>query len=714
MTMAERTPGDRLASLAVLALAVLACVALSALEGPSWSWDRAHYHEYAGYQWLHDRLGSGFMPGGPQTMLNPLAHVPRALMGAWGWSEFAIASMLAAVQAVNVWCIWWIARDRLPGAGGPLLAAVIALLTPVFLSQLGTSYIDATTGLGVLVGVWACRRAGDPGRHAWRWAALGGLAMGAAAGLKLSNALPALVAPVLFVGAWQGGRIATGAARFGGALLAFGVAGAIGVAVTLGGWGGQLYHAYGNPVFPIADGVFNPPPAAESPAPVPVATPVGASGPLARLERVALLARASGSRFVPQSFTDALWLPWRMADPTLPMNMAYVEWHGPDPRAAIVVTLALALLLRAGLRRIRRTGASPAAPAVNIDLPLWTFIAAWWVMWVHSSTNGRYGVALLMLAALPIAQALWVLTPTGRWRTAAVSMLVVICTAYGVVIQDRNDIVAGGRWEDAALRADLPASMRDAPALYVSLGFFSWSYLLPTMHPQSSIATLASVCRGNGCPKGLSAASMASVLRDWRGPLRLIAPVDSVRDGRPRLGVAARTSMDMQLAEFELRVDDTRCEAFEVRPNLSNAWLAESTSTGDAMQPSVWVASCELVAAPGADVAARTLRDRHAGVFRTLERACPNELGTPTGVTQWGGEGTWYQLYLDRDIRVKIDRGQVSAMRLRRSTRTLGTLEALSAPGASVDCRALHWAADVRWPASEPLTFESAPSVRAH
>lgn len=717
MTVAVGGPRDRRASLAALVLAVLACVAWSALQGPSWSWDRAHYHEYAGYQWVHDRLGSGFMPGGPQTMLNPLAHVPRYLLASWGWSELAIASMLAAVQALNVWCIWWIARDRIPGTGAPFIAATIALLTPVFLSQLGTSYIDATTGLGVLVGVWACRRAGDPGRHAWRWAALGGFALGAAAGLKLSNALPALVAPLLFAGVITHGggpgvRLPAALARFTGALLALGVGGAIGVAVTLGGWGSQLHHTHGNPIFPIADGVFNPPPPGSAPA---VVTPPAAqTGPLARLEKVALLARASGSRFVPQTFTDAVWLPWRMADPTLPMNMAYVEWHGPDPRPLILVLLAVGLVLRAAWVSLRPAGGPSGVPRAGIDLPLWSFVLVNWVMWVHSSTNGRYGVALLMLTAVPITQAVLAVFPIGRWRSTAVALVLAACAAYGVVIQERNDIVASGRWEDAALRADLPASMRDTPALYVSLGFFSWSYLLPAMHPQSSIATLASVCRASGCPQGLSAERMATVLREWRGPLRLIAPIDTVRDGRPAIGETALTTMDMQLAEFELRIDARRCESFEVAPNLSNAWLAEPTSTGETMRPSAWVASCELVPAPGADVAARTLRDRHAAVFRTLERACPNELGSPTGVTQWGGEGTWYQLYLDRDIRVKIDRGRVSAMRLRRSTRTLGTVEALSAPGASVDCGALHWAADVRWPASEPLVFEPPPSVRTN
>jgi hypothetical protein len=714
MMRGMRAPRDRLMSLSVLVLAVLACIAWSALEGPSWSWDRAHYHEYAGYQWLYDRLGSGFMPAGPQTMLNPLAHVPRALMGACGWSELAVASMLAAVQALNVWCLWWIARDRIPGAVGPALAAVIALLTPVFLSQLGTSYIDASTGLGILAGVWACRRAGDSDRSAWRWAALGGLAMGAAAGLKLSNALPALVAPILFVGAWHGARVGTRAARIGGALLAFGLGGAIGVAVTLGGWGSQVYRIHGNPIFPIADHVFNPIPAAHAPPPAPAAAPVAAPGPLARLERVAMLARASGSRFVPQSFTDALWLPWRMADPTLPMNMAYVEWHAPDPRAAIVMSLALVLLLRGALGQPRRAGAPPGPPsAARIDLPLWAFVAAWWVVWVHSSANGRYGVSLLMLAAVPIVQAIWVLVPTGRWRAAAVSSLLVICTAYGVLIQDRSDIVAGGRWEDGALRANLPASMREAPALHVSLGFFSWSYLLPKMHPQSSIATFASLCRGSGCPHGNSTALMASVLREWRGQLRLIAPVDALSDGQPRLSDAARRAMDMQLAEFELRIDAQRCDAFEVRPNLANAWLAEPTSTGETVRPSDWVASCALVEAAGAQAAAAALRDRHAAVFRTLERACPNELGAPTGVTQWIGEDSWFQLYLERDIRVKIDRSQVSAMRLRRSTRMLGSVEALSSPGAVVDCRSLNWAPDVRWPASEALVFEPPPSIRA-
>jgi len=701
---------------AVVALVVsmLACIAWSALEGPSWSWDRAHYHEYAGHQWVNELLGRGFLPGGPQTFLNPLAFVPRHLLFMAGWSELAIASAVAAFQALGVWLVWLIARDRMPGHVGPAFAAALALLTPVFVSQLGTSYIDATTGVAVLAGVFACRRAGDANRATLAWAALGGLAMGVATGLKLSNAIPALVAPLLFALAWGGASARVALRHRLSALLAFGLAASLGTALALGNWGLTLHREYRNPVYPIFDGAFNPRPAVATAGTGPALEGDDARSASPRaLERAAGLVRASGSRFVPETVGQALIWPLRIADPRLPTNMAYVEWHAPDPRLAILGVLALALALRTAARvmaggETKRFADRP--PAAGVDAPLLAFVAAWLALWMFSSANGRYGVTLLMLAAVPIAQITLSLVRPERLRTAAIAAIVSLQAVFALVVQDRSDLLSRELgWRDAALKVELPASLVTEPAVHVVISFLSWSYLLPRMHPDSTMVNLASLCRRADCPEGLSVERAASVLRESPGSLRLLTEVNEIHGGRLRVGAKAVAAADHQIADFDLKVDAERCEIFEVRPNLSKVWLAASGPDGQTLSKSNWVASCPLVTDPAAAAAAIAYRDRHAAVFRTLERACTRELGVPHGLILSDGHGSWTQLYLDRDIRIRIDQGRVSALRLRRETRVLGSVEALSAQAAPVDCSALVWSPGTRQtdgglilPASEP------------
>jgi hypothetical protein len=684
----------------VLVVAMLACIAWSALEGPSWSWDRAHYHEYAGHQWVNDLLGRGFLPGGPQTFLNPLAFVPRHLLFLAGWSELAIASAVAAFQALCVWLVWLIARDRMPGQAGPAFAAALALLTPVFVSQLGTTYIDATTGVAVLAGVFACRRAGDANRATLAWAALGGLAMGVATGLKLSNALPALVAPLLFGLAWGGAGARVAVGRRLSALLAFGLAASLGAALALGNWGLTLHREYRNPVYPILDGAFNPRAAVatEGTAPASDGAVAAPASPTAH-ERAAGLVRASGSRFVPETVGQALTWPLRIADPRLPTNMAYVEWHAPDPRLAILGVLVLALALRTAARLMaggETKGFADRPPAAGVDAPLLAFVAAWLALWVYSSANGRYGVTLLMLAAVPIAQITLSLLRPERFRVAAIAAIVSLQAVFALVVQDRSDLAGELGWRDAALKVEMPASLVNEPAVHVVISFLSWSYLLPRMHPDSTMVNLASLCRRADCPEGLSVERAASVLRERPGSLRLLTEVNEINDGRLRVGKKAVAAADHQIAEFDLRVDAERCEIFEVRPNLSKVWLAASGPAGQTLSRSNWVASCPLVTDPAAAAAAIAYRDRHAAVFRTLERACRRELGVPHGLILSDGDGSWTQLYLDRDIRVRIEQGRVSAMRLRRETRVLGSVGALAAQAAPVDCSALVWSPETR------------------
>ena len=60
--------GRALQHLSLLACAAALCVSSAIASGPSWSWDRAHYHVYAAHQWVEGLLGRGYQPGGSQSL----------------------------------------------------------------------------------------------------------------------------------------------------------------------------------------------------------------------------------------------------------------------------------------------------------------------------------------------------------------------------------------------------------------------------------------------------------------------------------------------------------------------------------------------------------------------------------------------------------------------------------------------------------------------
>lgn len=676
----------------VLVLAILASVCWCLHGGPSWSWDRAHYHEYAGYAWLNGRFGDGLLPNGRQGLLNPLGYVPRSMLEAAGWSERAIAVVIASVQALAVWFVWRIARDRTPSASVHVPAAMLAFSTPVFLSQLGSSYIDALTAVVALAAVWVCRRAPESGRAALGWVALGGVAMGAAVGLKLSNAIPAVLAPILFLTLSRG---ADGGARWGRALAmpsVYALGGAAGMLLTWGGWGLVLWRHYANPFFPMFNSLFAPAPAVDTAAQVlTVATP-------SLLERLAGFARMSGGRFVPQDAGDWLSFPWRVADPTLPSSMAYLEWHAPDPRLAAAVVLSLAGAAAVAVRWLRsdrRGGAHPASLAA-VDLRLGAFVLVGTVLWVFSSANGRYAVALLMLASLPIVQLVNALFPAGPARRGALTVLVVLHATWALVMPGRGDQPAGDSWDTAALRVDVPDPLRAVPSLHVVTSTLSWSYLLPRFAEGSTILHLPSMCRGDRCPSDLGLKRARSLIETWSDRTRSLVFADRNEGDRAWLSDELRVAVDRQLAELDLRIVPSDCLPFEVSPMFGNAMMLEKTASGELRTPLRFAASCAVVDDPEAGARTRAARDRYNALFAMLERICSAELGGSDEPTHWPRDNTWNRYFPGRDIRIQIFDGRVAATRMQRSTRDLGSVDEVLAGWGPERCSMLTWPSDDR------------------
>lgn len=340
---------------------------VSLLLGQDANWDLRNYHLYNGYALLHGRLLQDLAPAQMQSYFSPLldvfhyllmAQLPAPLAG------FALGALHGLVF-LPVAGVAWLALQGQPRRTwlAPLLA-LAGLCTSAFLSEFGGSMADNTTALFVTAALYmvllAQRHQADGARRAeyLAWAAAGAL-LGIAVALKLTNAIYAVALGL--AGLCAGGNAWRRLAGVGVLTLASLVV----AAALAGGWYLRVWQAFGNPLFPQFNALFQ--------------------GPLA----------------APISVADVRWLPrgaWEHL--TWPLQFAAAPLRVSEIRLLQLVwpllyVAALALLLR---QCVRRTVAVPAfAPAMRVVL---VFFGIGYVLWQGLFSIHRYLVVLELLAPL--------------------------------------------------------------------------------------------------------------------------------------------------------------------------------------------------------------------------------------------------------------------------------------------------------------------------
>jgi len=350
-----------------------ALYALHAGEDVNWDWQ--NYHDYAGFALLHGRFDLDVAPGGFQSYLNPLIYllpyVVRHGLGAPWWGI-----VLGALHGLNLALIFWTARNLLGRAGnptGPLAAMIIAAFGPMTLSEVGTSFADILTAMPIIAGV-ALMFADDEAQGEGQGQArivIAGLLIGAATGLKLTNA-------IFLIGA---GISLLLLARPLPALLRFGVGSGVGVVATGGVWAFKLWRDFGSPLFPFYNTIFR---ASEAP-----------------------LASIVDTRFMPQGVLDALAYPFDWLIGLHPSS----EWPFRDPRFAVVIVLMLVVFgvsIRFKRELLRRR-----------DCRLLFFFWGSYVPWLLAFSIQRYALVLELLSAPLIVLLLTRLVEAWRSRSDA-------------------------------------------------------------------------------------------------------------------------------------------------------------------------------------------------------------------------------------------------------------------------------------------------------
>jgi hypothetical protein len=617
-----------------VACTVLA-LAISYTLGKEMAWDVLNHHLYAGFSAIHDRFRQDYFAAGPQAYLNPYAYVPFYALVAAGLPALAVASVLAVLQSAMLWLTYELGLVVSP-AGRPgsraafaICGVAMALLNPILLQQLGTSFNDITTGELVLGG-WIVLATTVRAPSAPRVIAAAVL-LGVATALKLTNAVHAVSAAtmLLFLPLPLNRRL-----RFASV---YGLALGVSFTAVAAPWAYRLATVFGNPFFPLLNGLFR--------------SPEFTTG------------RVQHLRFVPSSLTEALWRPFAMLDP---WTMIHEELRAPDSRYALLLVLALILagvvLSRPLWRpRVQGAGSPPKAASPPADprvlAALGTAFAVNWVLWLAGSGNSRYFLPLACVAGVLVIGIVFNLFSTRpkvrNYVLAAIFATQAVQVWWGAEL--RWDASAwGGKWFEVTV----PDALAKQPALYLTMEVRSNSFLAPYLAPEAGLVDIASSYPLEGT--GANGRRVEALVQRYAPHVRMLLTGDRLHADSERRAPTV-SGVDGTLQRFGLRTDPADCAKIAVKDLASGPVYVSapkaSPAASTAPEP-LYLVSCALVP-DHADHADDLARERTANlVLDRLEDACP-ELFQPRRPPTGRYGNMWRRIYLNTDLVAWVSRGQV-------------------------------------------------------
>lgn len=225
------------------------------LRGQDRNWDLLNYHFYQGYALLHGRTTSDVAAAGLQSFLNPMVNVVSYVL--LKEVPFPISAwVILVIQFSSVPAVLKLAKEIGADLGGGsddaiFFATALCLVSPVWASELGTSFFSSWTAPLILWAVYLLYAPTKPEMVAgWRVAASGAM-LGLATGLKLTNA-PFSIAAFMMVAVLHGRGRLRFAMTLGFLLL---VSWGLGFAVTAW-WNYHLLRLWGSPFFPFYNAIF--------------------------------------------------------------------------------------------------------------------------------------------------------------------------------------------------------------------------------------------------------------------------------------------------------------------------------------------------------------------------------------------------------------------------------------------------------------------------
>lgn len=388
-------------------------------------------------------------------------------------------------------------------------------------------------------------------------------------------------------------------------------------------------------------------------------------------------------RFLPDTWRDAVFRPLAMASPD---GGVYVEIIAPDFRFVFALALTLGWLLFA-----RGTQRRMAAPLV-----LLAFTALAFVPWLATTGNGRYFIAILLLAG-PLCIGLLQLIPVSRGLRLTMAATMILCQVYLV-----HDIEPWRSWtyvnwkEPPAFGVDVPPEVAAQPATYVTMASISYSIIAPRFHPDSRWINISSLQGTAGsAPDELRAQALIAA----PGPLKLIFPTVPGGQDEERIDTELGRAIDDLLARQGLSIEDeSQCRIMR-SDGLAHMTMRQlgDVQPGQKVVHGFWLCPLAREASPRARRSG-PVPERSEQVFERLEKTCPRifrpgevvSLRLPGGAVR-GYPGSDFKLYV-------LDDGKVWYKYVRALNPVLlGDAQAILAPAFTMDCDNIHGRSGLPW-----------------
>jgi Glycosyltransferase family 87 len=596
----------------------LVSLAVAYWLGKDLAWDSLDYQLYAGFSAFNDRFAQDYFAAGPQSYLNPYVYAPFYALLRSGLSAIEIGALLTLWHSAILWLTFELAVAVCPGAAPKTRAAIgiwavaLALVNPILLQQIGSSFADITTaelvlGGWVLLATLAHRPRVAPLLCA---AAL----LGAAAALKLTNAMHAIggAAVLLMLPLPLRGKI-----RYG---LLYAVTVGLAFALVTAPWSYRLVQNFGNPLFPLANNIFR--------------SPEFITEPLRLV------------RFIPANISEALWRPFAMLDPA---PLVHEEQRAPDGRYALLIILVCALGARWLWRRISRpqpaAESKPAADA-RILAALGCGLAIEWILWLTSSGNSRYFLPMACVSAVLIVALLSSLV--GDRARLWTLILAGFCGLQVFQFWMNPGYLrwTAFPWDNGPwLQVEVPKELATEPALFLSIGSNSNAYLAQYVARESGFINFTGAYPLG--PSGASGERVEALIHRYAPHLRFLVQGERLYSDLKHLPNVS--DVDGALGRFGLRTDPEDCTTITVVGARATAYRPTITTS---------LVSCRVVPDP-TDHSAQVASQRAADVvLDRLEDACP-ELFQPRRPLTELRNGRWQRIYLNTDLFAWVSLGWV-------------------------------------------------------
>ncbi|MFH0342965.1 MAG: hypothetical protein ACHBNF_12730 [Chromatiales bacterium] len=566
-----------------------------------------------------------------QGYLNPLAYIPFYLMVRAGWHSLLIGSTLALLHSTCLWLVYGISRTLIP-SGTPhrtlMIAASVGLafLAPVYLIEVGSTFIDVTTTIPVLAGIWLLMTYLQREEGALM-AVAAGLLMGSAAGLKLTNAIFPVAATTFIVLASQPIKVRIHdlvryvASGLGGFLLFEGV------------WAYKLFKTFGNPFFPFFNAWF--------PSP---------DFPRFNIRHY---------RFLPDTASDYFAFAFQMLDHN---EHVYAETMSPDVRFLALFAILAAIGTAALIYRLRgrnRPTAVRVREATNhrLYVAALAFTLLSYALWLASTGNGRYALALELIVGPMIPASILVISRSKRLLVYVTGALLLIqATIVNTAAESRW---APAEWKSTWYELNVPEMLQKRRFLFLSLDQQPAAFLAPFMNPGSAFSNLV---------------GQTSLALDRPGGARLRALVDRYRPnirtllllkyqtdkGEPHASMF--TYQNTLLESVGLQVDEHDCAAIEMHDSIGDMRHIVSLTSHIAYRAdntTFLTCATEPLENSGANQQFAERRARANRVFGMLEAMCPRVF-SPAGAYTEHVNKRLARSYVNSDVRLWEANGIVS------------------------------------------------------